>query len=127
MKTKDKNCRKLYIFNNAGNHSVQGDWLNEIDKTNGLMVYHYPIRSYKQFYSKVNNGGSGYKINKELPIGNGFHKRYWYDLLLKGKLEDLYYKSYEYNSKRLRKGIKNKDIIEDHRIEAIFERKKKVN
>ena len=104
------------IIVSQGNHHVTGDILGEPLLTNEISVYHYPIRSYQQFYSKVNNGGSGYAKNTELNPNNGFHKRHWYELLLKGELRTAYDNEYRIGTKKLDEAINNNEIIEDRRI-----------
>jgi hypothetical protein len=100
---------------------VTGDNLGKPTLTKNLLVYHYPIRSYHQFYSKVSNGGSGYARNKELGPNMGFHKRYWYNLLTNNVLSELYYKEYLFTPEKLERAIKNNEIIEDRRIAYIFD------
>ncbi len=80
-----------------------------------IEVFHYPIRSLKQFESKVRNSGSGYAINKHLPEGSGFHKRYWYRLLLDGKL-DSEYRRHFFDPQRLAKALATEQVIEDRTL-----------
>lgn len=108
------------VIISQGNHSARGDYLNKPVLTRELSVYHYPLRSYKQFYRKVNNAGSGYLINTELNPNIGFHKRYWYDLLLNDKLRDLYYDEYLFTSEKFEDAIKRHEIIEDRRVANFF-------
>ena len=65
-----------------------------MDQLGPIEVFHYPIRSLRQFKNKVRNGGSGYAVNRGLDEGVGFHKRHWYKLLKQGKLSDFYYEKY---------------------------------
>lgn len=99
-----------------GNHRVTGDKLGEPYLTEKISVYHYPIRSYPQFYSKVYNGGSGYAKNIELNPGIGFHKRFWYELLLKDELRHLYDSEYRMGAAKLNEAIKNKEIVEERSV-----------
>lgn len=103
-----------------GNHGAKGDYITIPEVTNAIAVYHYPIRSYNQFFNKVNNGGSGYSKNKELPKAMGFHKRYWYNLLLEEKLELLYEKEYHITDEKLNELIKNGLVIEDLHVSAMM-------
>lgn len=96
-----------------GNHSVTFKKSRQMDQPGPIEVFHYPIRSPKQFESKVRNGGSGYDVNRELDKGVGFHKRDWYKLLKQGKLSDLYYEKYFFTRTGLKKALKGGEIIED--------------
>jgi glycosyltransferase involved in cell wall biosynthesis len=106
-----------------GNHSVKGNELGDPCKSDELSVYHYPIRSCKQFHSKVSNGGSGYQNNTELDPCTGFHKRYWYDLLQKNKLSDVYYKEHFLTSKQLKNALELHSLVEDYRVADYFQNK----
>lgn len=109
------------VIVSQGNHTVIGDFLDSSPTdTNEIMVYHYPIRSYPQFASKVRNGGSGYSQNTELDKKKGFHKRYWYELLQKNKLEQLYNQSYQFDSEKIQQSINSKTIIKDSRVADMF-------
>ncbi len=101
-----------------GNHNASSQYLQDIEVSfPRINVHHYPIRSFQQFKSKVNNGGSGYAMNQDLPKGIGFHKRYWYELLLEGRLE-CEYRSHFFNSQRLFEAISSGEVIEDHTLSS---------
>ncbi len=52
-----------------------------------LEILHYPVRSYRQFQSKVTHGGNGYGASRDPRLAaHGGHKRRWYDLLRRGLL-----------------------------------------
>ncbi|MEP2785139.1 MAG: glycosyltransferase family 2 protein [Pseudoruegeria sp.] len=71
-----------------GNHS--GDFDRKAMVSNApesVCIYHFPIRSKQQFLTKAVNGGGSYARNTELPLSYGWHQRYWYDLIQKGKIE----------------------------------------
>ena len=95
-----------------GNHSVSGDNLSNTTTDSDIEIFHYPIRSLKQFESKVTNAGSGLAKNKHLNKNMGFHVRYWYELLLNNKLEEEYNKHF-YDIIKLELGLENKEIVKD--------------
>lgn len=103
-----------------GNHSVEGDGLGEQLNSSDIEVLHFPIRSYSQFESKVRNGGSGYANNKTLSLRTGFHKRYWYNLLLNNQLKTEYEKFF-YDEKKLEQAIKEGLLIEDPFLAKLLE------
>ncbi len=84
-----------------------------MDQLGPIEVFHYPIRSLRQFKNKVRNGGSGYAVNRGLDEGVGFHKRHWYKLLKQGKLSDFYYEKYFYSRISLKKALKSGELIEN--------------
>lgn len=99
-----------------GNHHASSQYLKNFEMPfPGINVFHYPIRSLKQFKSKVGNGGSGYSVNQHLPKDTGFHKRYWYELLLEGKLE-CEYRRHFFNPQQLSEALSSGDIVEDHTL-----------
>jgi len=103
-----------------GNHSAVGDDLGEPFLTRELSVYHYPIRSFRQFKSKVHHGGSGYAKNLELAPRQGYHKRFWYDLLIKGRLREAFENDYFMGPVKLAEAVKRQEIVEDQRIADFF-------
>ncbi len=98
-----------------GNHTVSGHGLYKKTDSVGIEIFHYPIRSYKQFKTKVANAGSGYAKNKELSKNTGFHKKYWYDLLLKNELKKEFDKHY-YGFFKLIKALYNKKVIREPKL-----------
>jgi len=106
-----------------GNHEVTGDGLGNPYRCDDLSVYHYPIRSCQQFHNKVSNGGSGYNQNTELDSGIGFHKRYWYDLLLENKLADVYYKEHFLTPEQVQQSLHEHNLVEDYYVSDYFRSK----
>jgi hypothetical protein len=78
------------VLISQGCHDAWASTLRNKRPTGAIVSCHYPIRSLEQFHSKVQNAGSGYAANRELPLGVGDRMRYWYDLLQRGHLEDEY-------------------------------------
>lgn len=103
-----------------GNHSVAGNFEGSTIAVDCLQVYHYPLRSYDQFESKVRNGGSGYQNNSELKPGIGSHKRYWYDLLLNGKLKEHYLAEHFYDDTKLAKSLNENVLVKDTKASNFF-------
>jgi hypothetical protein len=99
-----------------GNHEARGPSLRGPPVVGAIEVFHYPIRSYRQFESKVRNGGSGYARNSELHPEDGFHKRYWYDLLLAGRLEEEYRERRWLTRERLVAGLRDGTLVEDRTL-----------
>ncbi|MDH3650808.1 MAG: hypothetical protein OEQ53_14075, partial [Saprospiraceae bacterium] len=99
-----------------GNHRVTGIDLGEEILSHHIEVLHFPIRSYKQFCSKVSNGGSGYELNHTLKPRTGYHKRRWYNLLKEGSLEQEFDRLY-YPSEKLKKSLEEGILLEDRILE----------
>lgn len=72
-----------------GNHDVTIDDRHE-RISDDIEIYHYPIRTFEQFRRKVENHGSSYAINTELPQTYSWHLRRWYRILQEGRLEQEY-------------------------------------
>jgi SAM-dependent methyltransferase len=70
---------KIYIPVVQGNHGVAATEDVVIDSSNNIFIYHFPVRSWEHFSTKVINGGSSYENNKKLPKSVGFHWRRWYE------------------------------------------------
>ncbi|MCB0487335.1 MAG: glycosyltransferase family 2 protein [Cyclobacteriaceae bacterium] len=100
-----------------GNHSVSGDILSKVIKGADLEILHFPIRSYQQFESKVKNGGSGYAQNKKLSENTGYHKRYWYDLLMKDELHGEFDRFF-YSEEKLENALEQGSLIYDNYLSS---------
>jgi hypothetical protein len=96
-----------------GCHDAIAPTLRDKRPTSAIVTYHYPIRSLEQFRSKVQNAGSGYAANHELPAGTGERMRYWYGLLQRGLLDDEYRRFHHYGSELLRARLASGDLLED--------------
>ena len=108
-----------------GNHNAISQYLQISEISFPIIdVFHYPIRSFQQFKSKVKNGGSGYSLNQRLPKGTGFHKRHWYRLLLDGQLE-CEYRRHFFDHQRLAYALSSGDIIEDNTLSVYLQKARK--
>lgn len=98
-----------------GNHGVRGPRFSKSLERGEIVVYHYPIRSYEQFETGVRNSGSSYARNTELPAASGFHKRYWYELLQKGKLPREFRRHF-FKARRLKRALASSALCEDRTL-----------
>lgn len=98
-----------------GAHNVSSKYAKNISLLPKIETFHYPIRSFKQFKSKVDHVGSGRRKNKLSS------SRYscWYPLLQEGKLEDVY-QEYLFDDKRIEQSLISGEIIEEHRLASIL-------
>jgi hypothetical protein len=99
-----------------GNHGAESIQFEGEPMPGEIEVFHYPARSYRQFESKVRNGGSGYAQNRELNPGLGFHKRRWYNQLLQGELEREFRERMFYDGRRLREGLASGELLLDRTV-----------
>ena len=53
-----------------------------------VSIYHYPVRSYAQFCSKVRNFGGGLAANDRVGPATARHLRHWYERWLGGTLHE---------------------------------------
>jgi glycosyltransferase involved in cell wall biosynthesis len=94
-----------------GNHGAISSSFSGPPVLGEIEVFHYPARSLAQFESKVRNGGSGYARNRELDRGQGFHKRRWYDQLLRGELKQEFVERMFFNETRLRDALSSGELL----------------
>jgi glycosyltransferase involved in cell wall biosynthesis len=71
-----------------GNHEAihEGDTIDTAD----MHVYHYPVRTFSEFLSKVINHGTSLENNRSIPPDIGWHVRRWYSLYQQGLIEQEY-------------------------------------
>ena len=81
-----------YIDVKAGNHAVKNSKAYVTCDSSDICVYHFPVRSKKQFFNKVVQGGKALERNTELHKTVGWHWRYWYELYKNDQLEKEYLK-----------------------------------
>lgn len=63
-----------------GNHDVEHEtMLPRLAPT--VLIYHFPVRSQRQFHRKVTQGASALEANPEAGPGTGWHWRLWNQLL----------------------------------------------
>ncbi len=72
-----------------GNHTVEHD-AGEGVTSRSVLIYHYPVRTFKQFEKKVKNQGEGLTTNRRFDPGTGWHARRWYALYQAGRLAQEY-------------------------------------
>ena len=58
--------------------------------TSAIDIYHFPIRSWKHFETKVKNGGRSIMQNPSKDMGMGWQWRSWYKIYRQGKLKEQY-------------------------------------
>lgn len=73
---------------NAGFHRAKHLLQHKKRKETNLIVYHYPIRSYEQFFKNVENRSLILKNTPNASMGN--HYKRWAKLYFSGKLENEY-------------------------------------
>ena len=74
----------------SGNHDVVAPGKLTTHGSKDIIIYHYPVRSRKQFFRKAKNGGSAFELNKRLDKSIGFHTRRWFESYKNNRLEDEY-------------------------------------
>lgn len=73
-----------------GNHSARGLDSHLVFPEEPLEILHLPLRSWSQFSTKIENGGSSYERNETLASDVGRHWREDYLLLKEGRLSDVF-------------------------------------
>ncbi|MCG6862839.1 MAG: glycosyltransferase family 2 protein [Chromatiaceae bacterium] len=98
-----------------GNHSVAigGQEINVMPSQ--IQIFHFPLRSYRQFENKVVKGGQAYQNNTELPKEIGWTWRRLFALYQEGKLPS-YYSQQIYGDDAIENGIADGTLVEDRRL-----------
>lgn len=73
-----------------GNHAVSSRRPLRSYPGDPLMIYHLPLRGWREFERKIVNGGTAYAANTELPPDVGWHWREDYALHQAGALQNAY-------------------------------------
>ncbi|MEP7367168.1 MAG: glycosyltransferase family 2 protein, partial [Acidobacteriota bacterium] len=55
-----------------------------------ILIYHYPVRTFPEFLSKVINHGTSLENNPGIPAHIGWHVRRWFALYKQGLIEEEY-------------------------------------
>jgi len=71
-----------------GNHNVDG--IPDHVEAKETIIFHFPYRSKKHFFTKIINGGKAYEDGPKSNCGFGHHWRAMYNLYKENKLEDYY-------------------------------------
>ncbi len=103
-----------------GNHWVSlGGTHLPASNIDDIVIFHFPIRTYKQFENKIKKGGEAYKNNTELPKNYGCTWRQLYEKYLLGQLKNYFDEKVltkEVIMDRLHKG----ELIHDARLRQFF-------
>jgi hypothetical protein len=98
-----------------GNHLVTGLKENNINLKD-IEIFHFPIRSKKQFTNKIYYGGRALQSNQELHENIGSTWRHLYNELSNNGDLKKHLNSQELNTKELDKHLRTGSIMEDKRL-----------
>jgi glycosyltransferase involved in cell wall biosynthesis len=73
-----------------GNHDAQLSIPISIHQDHGLLILHFPCRSYEQYRDKIRLGGRAYSANPTLPLSVGHVWREEYRIYLSGRLKETF-------------------------------------
>jgi glycosyltransferase involved in cell wall biosynthesis len=105
-------CRAAGLHQvHQGNHSASYDRGTTLVDS-GVVVYHYPVRSFDHFVRKITNGGAAYARNTELSRSLGWHWRRWYRTICDGEPELAFHEVLP-TAERLDADIRNRSVIVD--------------
>lgn len=103
-----------------GNHRLETTTHEYYPAAAGLIIFHFPARSYRQFETKVVNGGAALARNTELPYESGQHWRRLYSLFQEGRLEDHYRQQVMFGRTRLLRGLLTRQLVIDRRLQRFL-------
>jgi len=98
---------------NSGNHSAEHIAFWKKHQSKDIQVYHYPIRSYEQFYKRVETRKKVLDTNPNVKLGN--HERRWKKMFEEGTLQDEYKNLFIFNDEKI-KCLKDIGIVEENNI-----------
>jgi glycosyl transferase family 2 len=99
-----------------GNHTVLSPSLGPSANALGMMIWHFPYRSYAQYEHKIANGGAAMARNMTLPKGIGIHWRDRYERLQAGTLRAWYDALPHADDSGLGEWVARGKVIEDRRL-----------
>ena len=103
-----------------GNHTASGLDLEVFEGPCPIVIFHFPLRSYKQFENKIVKGGRAYERNTELGPSTGDAWRNLYRLYQAGGLHD-YYQSRERSAAEIEEGLQSGTLVRDDRLRRFLE------
>jgi hypothetical protein len=99
-----------------GNHRATSPSLGAAQKTDAILIFHYPYRSYDQFAQKIANGGASMLKNTTFsPIAVG-HWRTLYPMLRAGELRAWYDARPHADDDALQDRLARGGIVRDDRL-----------
>lgn len=110
-----------YKMIKMGNHDC--DMLYSCSRviSSDIQIYHYNIRGYKHFVSKMLVGGAALDRNSKIGQGAGAHWRYFYHGVISGEL-DMQKEYLKYNGSLVRNEIEKYHIVQkDFAVKYFFE------
>lgn len=99
-----------------GNHSVNFP----AEPTSGLLIFHFPMRSYEQMEAKIRLGGAAYERNTNLPKEVGGTWRELYRKLKAGELR-AWFDEQALDESSVEAGIRAGRLIRDRRLAGCLE------
>jgi len=98
-----------------GNHAVSG-FEEENVADCGIEIFHFPLRTKKQFLNKIKKGGAAYGNNKELPCVMGDTWRKLYQSYAESGSLNKFIGSQSFDEERIAKGMLDGSILQDDRL-----------
>jgi len=87
-------------------------------ESDDIIIFHFPIRTYKQFKNKISKGGQAYN-NSQLPLHIGDAWRKLYKLYQQGTLESFYEQQILCKQSIMAK-LSTGELIQDNRLKYAF-------
>lgn len=116
-----KVCHRAFpdIEVDQGNHGARRHGRALAAELAPITIFHFPMRSYRQFANKIINGGAAYERNNYLPANVGATWRYLYKIWKKGELESLYRQSL-LDEASVERGLAEGHLLTDSRLKRFF-------
>jgi hypothetical protein len=104
------------IVVHAGNHSVASSELGPARAEEGIIIFHFPHRSFEQLRDKIRLGGAAFQRNKELPPEIGHVWRRLYEIEQRGGLRAWYERLAHGDDTALSSSVARGKVVEDTRL-----------
>jgi Glycosyl transferase family 2 len=106
-----------------GNHSATVPGFDKKIPSATMEIFHFPLRSYKQFENKIVKGGAALIRNKEFEVDLGDTWRKLFAIHEKGELFD-YYNTQLFTDEQIETNISENILVKDSRLTNHFKRSK---
>ncbi len=106
----------------TGNHNAHSEEFDKKILSPTMEIFHFPLRSYRQFENKIVKGGAALIRNKELGVDLGDTWRKLFAINEKGGLPD-YYTTQLFNDEQVATNITNGILVQDSRLKNYLNKK----
>jgi hypothetical protein len=120
-KSLHRGCGSVLVSMGNHNATLPDTHPNKKMTSTTMEIFHYPMRSFKQFENKIVKGGAALNNNTEIAYDIGDTWRILFDIYKKEGLES-YYQSQLFNDEQLQTDIASGSLVIDRRLTDYLKR-----